>query len=93
VFAHFTSTYLTKQDVHSVAATCDTDMRKTVLSSYFVALAALEDENGTNIPHAPALALLSAAAKGDASVLALFGGQGTNEVYLYELQSLYDIYE
>jgi fatty acid synthase subunit alpha, fungi type len=93
VFAHFTSTYLTKQDVHSVAATCDTDVRKTVLSSYFLALAALEDENGTDIPRAPASALLSAAAKGDASVFALFGGQGTNEVYFDELQSLYDIYK
>ena len=65
---------------------------KTVLSSYFLALAALEGGNVTDIPRAPASALLSAAAKGEASVFALFGGQDTNEVYFDELQSLYDIY-
>jgi fatty acid synthase subunit alpha, fungi type len=93
VFAHFTATYLTNKDVHSVAASCDTDVRKTVLSSYFLALAALEDGGVKDIPRGPASALLSAAAKGDASIFALFGGQGSNEVYFDELQSLYDIYK
>lgn len=93
VFAHFISTYLTEKDVHSVAATCDTDVRKTVLSSYFQALAALEDSKVNVISTTPSSALLSAAEKGDASVFALFGGQGTNEVYFDELQSLCDIYK
>ena len=92
VFAHFTATYLTKKDVHSIAAECDTDVRKTVLSSYFLALAALEDADVTDISRSPTSALLSAAAKGDASIFALFGGQGNNEVCFDELQSLYDIY-
>ncbi|KAI5983403.1 hypothetical protein EDD15DRAFT_2390897 [Pisolithus albus] len=34
-----------------------------------------------------------ATSKGDASIYALFGGQGTNEVYFDELQALYDSYE
>ncbi|KAJ6520570.1 hypothetical protein C8R45DRAFT_1058526 [Mycena sanguinolenta] len=38
-------------------------------------------------------ALLTAVAAKKASVFALFGGQGTNEVYFDELQSLYDIYK
>lgn len=38
-------------------------------------------------------AIFSAAAKGKASVFALFGGQGTNEVYFDDLQALYDIYK
>lgn len=37
--------------------------------------------------------LLAAAVFGNASIYFLFGGQGTNEVYLDELQSLYDIYK
>src|SRR6201999_3163502 len=46
-----------------------------------------------DIPAAPKSALLGAAFSGNASIYALFGGQGTNEVYLDELQSLYDIYK
>jgi fatty acid synthase subunit alpha, fungi type len=93
VFTYFTATYLTERDIHSVAATCDTDVRRSVLSSYFLALAALEDAKVADISRGPASALLSAAAQGDASVFALFGGQGNNEVYFDELQSLYDIYK
>jgi fatty acid synthase subunit beta len=93
VFAHFTSTYIIKKDVHSLAASCDPEVRKVVLSSYFRALAALEEEKVADIPRCPTSALLSAAAAGDASMFALFGGQGNNEVYFDELQSLYDIYK
>lgn len=93
VFTHFTVTYLRVKDVHSLAATCDTAVRKTVLSSYYQALAALELAGVADIPLGPPSALLAAAKKGDASVYALFGGQGTNEVYFDELQSLYDIYK
>ena len=85
---YFTSTYLTSQDVHVIAASFDTEVRKTVLASYFQALAALEAKNVSDIPRAPASALLSAATRGDASIYALFGGQGTNEVYFDELQNL-----
>ncbi|KAI4523665.1 FabD/lysophospholipase-like protein, partial [Schizophyllum commune Loenen D] len=45
-----------------------------------------------DIPKQPQSALLTAAAEGSASVYAIFGGQGTNEVYFDELQALYDIY-
>ncbi|EIW51495.1 uncharacterized protein TRAVEDRAFT_41081 [Trametes versicolor FP-101664 SS1] len=45
------------------------------------------------IPYGPSSALLSAVKRRDASVYALFGGQGTNEVYFDELQTLYDIYK
>jgi len=84
-------TYLEETDVHLLAASCNTDICKTVLSSYYKALAALEHANMSDIPRGPPSALLSAAAEGDTSVYALFGGQGTNEVYFDELQSRYDI--
>ena len=90
---YFTASYLTSQDIHVIVAAFDTEVRKTVLASYYQALAALEAKNVSDIPRAPASALLSAASRGDASIYALFGGQGTNEVYFDELQTLYDIYK
>ncbi|KAI0360181.1 fatty acid synthase [Trametes cingulata] len=90
---YFTTSYLSSQDIHVIAAAFDTEVRKTVLASYFKALAALEAKQVSDIPRAPSSALLSAATRGDASIYALFGGQGTNEVYFDELQTLYDIYQ
>jgi len=55
--------------------------------------AALEDANVADISCGPAPALLSAAAKGNTSIFALFGRQGNNEVYFDELQSLDGIYK
>lgn len=92
-FRTFTNTYTEKRDIHSLVATFDTDSRKTVLTSYYKALASLESLNVSDIPRGPRSALLTAAANGEASIYALFGGQGTNEVYFDELQSLYDIYK
>lgn len=93
VFKHFTSTYLTTKDVHSLVSGFDTDVRRVVLTSYFQALAALQALSVTTVSGGPESALLTAATIGKASIFALFGGQGTNEVYFDELQSLYDIYK
>ncbi|KAF8969171.1 fatty acid synthase [Flammula alnicola] len=92
VLKHFTSSYLATEDIHTLASTFDTETRKDVLSAYFQAVAALKEQKVSPIPSQPESALLSAAISGKASVFALFGGQGTNEVYFDELQSLYDIY-
>ncbi|KII85134.1 hypothetical protein PLICRDRAFT_45274 [Plicaturopsis crispa FD-325 SS-3] len=92
VYTHFIDTFLASKDVHSLAATFDADVRKTVISAFFAAAAALEEAKVADVPRAPQSALLAAAAKGDASIFALFGGQGTNEVYFDELQALYDLY-
>ena len=90
---HFTSAYTSTKDIHSLTATFGTDTRKTILSAYFEAIAVLQDPGVAKIPGGPEPTLFSAAAKGKASVFALFGGQGTNEVYFDELQALYDIYK
>ena len=88
---HFTSTHLAEQDIHHVSASFDADVRKTVLAAYYFAVATLEEKQ-ISAPRAPASALLHAAEQGEAGIYALFGGQGTNEVYMDELQGLYDTY-
>ncbi|KAF9485144.1 fatty acid synthetase alpha subunit [Pholiota conissans] len=90
---HFTSSYLATKDIHTLASTFDTETRKVVLAAYFQAVAALRAQKVSSIPSQPESALLAAATSGKASVFALFGGQGTNEVYFDELQSLYNIYK
>lgn len=93
VLKHFTSAFLATKDIHSLSAAYAADTRKVVLSAYFRAVAALENKNIASIPRQPESALLNAAVSGKASIFALFGGQGTNEVYFDELQTLYDIYQ
>ena len=91
-FKHFTEAHLASQDVHTLTSTFDLDVRRTVISSYFEALAMLESSGIADIPRQPPSALFAAANDGDASIYAVFGGQGTNEVYFDELQNLYDLY-
>ncbi|EAU85370.1 fatty acid synthetase alpha subunit [Coprinopsis cinerea okayama7 len=93
VLKYFTSTYLSTTDIHTLTASFTTDTRKAVLAAYFAAVAALQNQGVSDIPRQPQSALLEAASTGKASIYALFGGQGTNEVYLNELQELYDIYK
>ena len=84
VFKFFTSTYLATKDIHSLTSTFDTDTRKSILSAYFLAVAALKVHDAS-IPKQES-ALLAADLSKKASIFALFGGQGTNEVYFDELQ-------
>ena len=91
-FNHFTETYLVSQDVHTFTSTFDLSVRRAVISSYFKALVTLESSGVTGVPRQSPPALFTAAKDGDASVYAVFGGQGTNEVYFDELQNLYDLY-
>jgi fatty acid synthase subunit beta len=86
VLAYFTATYLTERDIHSVVATCGADVHQSVLSSYFLALAALKDAKVADISHGPA--------SGDASVFALFfGGQSVVPLrYLQAIRGSIDIY-
>ncbi|KAH7106327.1 fatty acid synthase [Auriculariales sp. MPI-PUGE-AT-0066] len=92
VFQSFTTNYLQTIDVHTLAASLDVQTQKIVLASYYKARSALEARHA-EVPHPPASALLIAAKEGKASIYALFGGQGTNEVYFDELQYLYDVYQ
>ena len=93
VFKYFTTTYLATKDIHSLTSTFDTDTRKTVLSAYFLAFAALKAREIDASIQKQESALLATALSEKASIFALFGGQGTNEVCFDELQNLYDIYK
>ncbi|KAF9467993.1 fatty acid synthase [Collybia nuda] len=93
VLKHFTLSHLHTKDVHTLTSAYGTDVRKTVLSAYFQAVVTLQTQKVADIPVGPESALLSAATAGKATIFALFGGQGTNEVYFDELQSLYDVYK
>ena len=93
VLKYFTSSFLATHDIHSLVASYSTDSRKSILAAYFSAVGTLQARGVQDIPRQPESALLTAAASGKASIFALFGGQGTNEVYLDELQGFYDIYK
>ncbi|CAD6968667.1 unnamed protein product, partial [Tilletia controversa] len=55
---------------------------------YFTAYVTLEKQG--KLPLLPTPKLLSLAGKGEAGIFALFGGQGTNEVYFNEPQLLFN---
>lgn len=93
VFSHFVSSYLSDTDIFSFLKSFDVEVRTSVLTSFFIARAALEQQDVADIPQPPTSALLSASSEAEASIYALFGGQGTNEVYFDELQTLYDTYK
>ena len=71
------NTYLHLKAIHCLVASQDAEVRKTVLSSYFLAHVALRENKANDIPSGPHTALLTAVAAKKASVFALFGGQGS----------------
>ena len=93
VLMHFVSSYLTDTDLFSFVNPFDTEVRTRVLAAYFIARATLENHNIPDVPGTPPSALFTAAEDSEASIYALFGGQGTNEVYFDELQALHDTYK
>ena len=94
IIKHFAFTYLANADIHTFVHSFDHDLRKSLLTDYFLALSTLEAHFGIDeVPRTPPSALLKAAKDGKAGMYALFGGQGANEVYLDELKTLYDIYK
>lgn len=93
VLTHFVSSYTSDTDIFSFVKPFDPEVRASVLTSFFTARAALEQHHVADIPKSPASALFSASSEGEASIYALFGGQGTNEVYFDELQTLHDTYK
>jgi fatty acid synthase subunit alpha len=63
------------------------------LSAFYVARAILVEYDIEGTPKLVATpSLLAEALSGHASIFALFGGQGINEIYFDELQTLFDTY-
>jgi fatty acid synthase subunit alpha, fungi type len=90
VFRYFIATYLSNNGIHTAASSHNNEVRQIVLSSYFRTLSSLNNQNVLNVPRGPLPNLFSDVMARKASIYALFGGQGTNEVYLDELQFFYD---
>ncbi|KAF8656258.1 hypothetical protein AX16_002694 [Volvariella volvacea WC 439] len=93
VFKHFSSSYLSTKDIHTLVSGYSTEARKVILTAYIHALATLQAQNIDEIPKRPEPAVLASAITGQTSIFALFGGQGINDVYFDELQNLHDIYK
>lgn len=92
-FSHFTSTYLSSTDIHSLAASLPAPVRALLVSSFYIARSKLENAGlAKSLPKQIESALLKKAVNGESELYALFGGQGMNEVYFDELQvSLYPL--
>ena len=90
--SHFTTTLLSDIDIHSLVASYQNEVRKEVLSAFYVAHAVLVEYDVEGTPKLSTPSLLAEALSGRASIFALFGGQGVNEIYFDELQALFDIY-
>ncbi|BGP17655.1 hypothetical protein JCM10213_004639 [Rhodosporidiobolus nylandii] len=92
-FSHFSSSFLQGTDIHSLAASLPAPVRALAITSFFLAKTKLEVEGlGKVIPQAQQSALLQKVETGEAELYGLFGGQGMNEVYMDELQTLHDLY-
>jgi len=72
-------------DIHALAFKLDTEQRRIVIRSYFEARTVLSHAGKTNLSSGP-LSKLLMDKDGKAVIHAVFGGQGTNEVYFDELQ-------
>lgn len=71
-------------DIHALAFKLDTEQRRIVIRSFFEARTVLEQNGQLNVASGPISKLLTGS-QGQAVVHAVFGGQGTNEVYFDEL--------
>ncbi|KAK4048983.1 fatty acid synthase alpha subunit Lsd1 [Microbotryomycetes sp. JL221] len=93
-FNYLVSSFLHHTDVHTLAASLTSPVRSLVISSFYLARTKLEVAGlAAKLPKTIDSALLKQAASGESELYALFGGQGMNEVYFDELQTLYDLYE
>lgn len=80
VWAHFHEAFLAEHgSIHDLVAAIDSDLRTSVLRSYFEAYVLLESANQAK-PSLVTPKLFSLSAQNKAEVHAVFGGQGNNEV-------------
>ena len=74
-------------DIHALAFKHDTEQRRIVIRNFYEARTVLESAGYINLPSGPSSKLFSTVEKGaEPTIQAIFGGQGTNEVYFDELQ-------
>ncbi|KAL7423454.1 hypothetical protein Q5752_001034 [Cryptotrichosporon argae] len=91
-YTRFNELFLASDNVHTVTQAYEPASRAEVLKAYYNAFAVARAAFGDAVQIAHPSALFQAAKEGNAELYGLFGGQGVNEFYFNELQSLYDIY-
>ncbi|TXT15634.1 hypothetical protein VHUM_00137 [Vanrija humicola] len=92
-YNRFNELFLPSVSVQTLVQSFDPEVRAEILTAYYKAFAVARKVLGDSkvkIAHKPAL--ITAAQDGSAELYALFGGQGVNEYYIDELQSLFDVY-
>ena len=90
--SHFTTTLLSDIDIHSLIASYEHKVRMKVLSTFYVACTILMEYAVEGTPKLTTPFLLAETLSGCTSIFALFGGQGINEIYFNELQTLFNTY-
>ncbi|KAI0243885.1 fatty acid synthase alpha subunit Lsd1, partial [Massospora cicadina] len=95
VFFYLRETFLKKNDVHAATRHLPLANRNVVIHAYFYALSVLTQQGVISQDDCPAptSALFTAASHQDASLFAVFGGQGNSEEYFDELVELFANYE
>ncbi|GAA93988.1 uncharacterized protein L969DRAFT_81472 [Mixia osmundae IAM 14324] len=78
--------------LHTLVSTLDAPRRQAVLRAFYEARQLLQSDSASHaaLSREPSSRLWQASSK--ANIYAVFGGQGTNEVYFEELQLIYDTY-
>jgi fatty acid synthase subunit alpha, fungi type len=87
--SHFTTTLLSEIDIHSLVASYEHEPRKKVPSAFYVARANLVEYDVEGTPKLATPSLLAEALSGRASIFALFGGQGINEIYCSSIHAVH----
>ncbi|KAJ9060861.1 fatty acid synthase alpha subunit Lsd1 [Entomophthora muscae] len=94
IFFHLRESFLKKNDVHAATRHLPLANRNIVIYAYFYALSVLTQQEviSPDSCPAPTSALFTAASNKDASLFAVFGGQGNSEEYFDELVELFSTY-
>jgi fatty acid synthase subunit beta len=94
LFVDFRAQYLKNNDVHAITRTLEPESTKVVLRAYYAALVLLKEQNILTAQEVTTKsALFEAAARGDAKLFAIFGGQGNIEEYFDELADIWETYQ
>ena len=82
--SHFSTTYFSDIDIHSLLASYEHEAREKALSTY-IAHGILMEYSVEGTPKFATPSFLAELLSGRASIFAIFGGQGINEIYFEEV--------
>ena len=83
--SHFSTTYFSDIDIHSLLASYEHEAHEKALSTFYIAHGILVEYSVEGTPKFATPSFLAELLSGRASIFAIFGGQGINEIYFEEL--------